>query len=119
MNRTIIFAFGAAVAGVTAILLWSSLHPTKSTPGEVPTAPIASATVVAPTNLLPPKSTHPKVKTRASEFNADEQKSFAANFEKRYKPAISNWCKAFGGHVPLKPADVNTNRFVERVGVDS
>jgi len=59
------------------------------------------------------------VKHRASEFNADQKAEFMANFQRKYQPAIAEWCKAFAGHVPVGAEGVTTEDFVERIGVNA
>lgn len=118
---------GHAVSGAFILVVAGGLfsfclfrHPAKEVQpsATIPAEPIAAAAtnVQVAANIPPVGQEKPKVKTRFSEFRDDEKSEFAANFEKRFKPALYKWCNAFDGHVPFAPETVTPEKIVERVG---
>lgn len=55
---------------------------------------------------------------RASNFSQSERDKFLLDFEQRYRPAISNWCDAFAGHLPFRFDEVTPEKLVERFSKD-
>ena len=56
------------------------------------------------------------LKFRPSEFSDNQKSDFAENFEKKYRPAILKWSKAYHGHLPIAPEDITADKLAERVG---
>jgi hypothetical protein len=50
-------------------------------------------------------------------LSEDQKEDFAMVFAKRLKPAISNWCSAYSGHIPLTADSVTQDKFIERMGI--
>jgi len=101
------------------LLYWIIDH--SVTKATVPTplqTDIALATK-APANVSSNAAFHVKVKTRYSEFTDAEKAEFQTNFEKRYKPALSNWCNAYGNHVPFSQSSVIPDKLAERIGMNA
>jgi hypothetical protein len=59
---------------------------------------------------------HARIRVRAVDLSEIEKADFSANFEKKYKPTISNWCQAYQGHLAFSPSQVTADKFVERLG---
>ncbi|HET7625006.1 MAG TPA: hypothetical protein VFM25_07040 [Verrucomicrobiae bacterium] len=60
-----------------------------------------------------------KIRLSASDFSEDEWSQFLSDFKRRYKPAVSNWCAAYEGHIPFSSDDVTPGNFVERISKNS
>lgn len=56
------------------------------------------------------------VRVRPSEFNEEQMAEFRTNFDRKYRPAVSNWCNAYKGHLPFSLAALTADKFVERLG---
>jgi hypothetical protein len=48
---------------------------------------------------------------RASDFSPQEKIDLEKKFNSRFKPALENWCKAYGGRSPFLPSDVSFDKF--------
>ena len=106
------------VALVCSLYLMTNRSTTKP-PISTPPQPAIALLTNAPPSVSSNTTRHVKVKTRYSEFTDAERAEFEANFESKYKPALSNWCKAYGDHVPFSPDAVTQDKLAERVGVNA
>lgn len=52
----------------------------------------------------------------ASQLTEAELDQVRADFETHLKPAFSNWCRAYAGHIPFDPAKLTADKFVARFG---
>jgi hypothetical protein len=116
--KVILFTAGLVVI-LLVLCLYRSTHSEKGNPVQtnVSAQPgVFLAITNIPTNTPIVVRQRPKIKRRVSELTSDEKSKFLVNFETRYKPALSAWCKAYEGHVPFSPESVTADKFVERVG---
>lgn len=125
-----VIAGGLAV--ITSLLVWRW---PRERVEQLPIQPAAPMQSTVPMQIPPPmdtpapvsvpvKSTEwhvpgstPKIKSYVDEFTDQEKAEIAANFEKRYKPAIEKWAKAWQGHLPINPDDITMDAFKARVGM--
>jgi hypothetical protein len=111
-----------AVVVLSSVLFWhlSKLEArSAATAIQTPSQPISAPVALAPATALTANPPRSRVKHRASEFTADQEAEFMANFEGKYKPAIAKWCNVFNGHVPFTQDEVTAEKLVERIGIDS
>ena len=104
----------AVVLALVGVKHWGTAPP-PAKPVSIAVAPalVTNAFTNSPAVVIKPL---PKFKRKAMELSDDEKAEFLDSFEKRYKPALAHWCKAFDGHVPFSPDSVTPDNFVERVG---
>jgi hypothetical protein len=106
------------------VVCWLTLR-VKQTPNG--TAATNEPTLPAPqaiTNSLLTRTSAPtasksRIRLSAAEFSGEQRAEFTTDFERKFKPAISNWANAFAGHLPLAPEQVQPEQLVERIGRDS
>ena len=117
-SKKIVLATASLVVAALLLYLMISRPVTKALISTPPQPAVAKITN-APPNVLSNSTHHIKVKTRYSEFTEAEKAEFQANFEKRYKPALSNWCNAYGNHVPFSQSSVIPDKLAERIGMNA
>lgn len=114
----IILATAVVAVIVVLLLLINNRSVVKVSAVPLPKGAVASVGN-APVNVSSNAAHHLKVKTKYSEFTDAEKAEFHANFENRYKPALSNWCKIYGDHVPFSRWEVTADKLAERVGMNT
>ena len=101
------------------LLYWVINRSVTKAPVSAPPQPAVALATNTPPNVSSNAGFHVKVKTRYSEFTDAEKAEFQANFEKRYRPALSNWCNAYGSHVPFSQRSVTPDKLAERIGMNA
>lgn len=119
MNHNKIFPLIVSMGAILLLfyILYHGLQPKVPAPlrAQISAVVVTNAAFAALSNSVH----HVKVKTRYAEFTDAERSEFDLNFENRYKPALSNWCNAYNGHLPFSSEAVTKDKFVERVGINS
>jgi hypothetical protein len=58
------------------------------------------------------------IRVRVADFKPQELLAFESDFTTKYRPAVSNWCRAFSGRIPFSLDKLSSSNLVERLGQD-
>jgi hypothetical protein len=96
------------------LLLTHERRPAMPDPAPVPPVPPAPDATPAATNLhVQPRN----VGVRKPNLTPEERAELAKKFNEQLKPVVENWCRAYSGHLPVRPEEFTLDKFKERMGM--
>jgi hypothetical protein len=118
-RKIILVAIACVLVFATGFLMFRVKTPETQTTAITPKPEQDAPPDTPPTNPTTAGPLKSSIRRRVADFSADEKAQFLADFEQRYRPAISNWCSAYDGHLPLAPEHITPDKFVERFSRDT
>jgi hypothetical protein len=118
-NRSVLFVGVVAILAGLVGLLRRNGTPTSS---EKPLAEATGTSVevlTAPFAAKPVQSTVIATNRGFAGLTEREKEELGRRFTDRFKPALTNWCNAYAGHIPFDPNDWKPEHFVHRLGENS
>jgi hypothetical protein len=115
-------SLAAVVFGLLLVIAFFWQQPKREkafiAPLPAAVAPMPEVLLTQQSNGSPSNTQTPTngVRHRASDLIGGRKAEFKDNFDKKYKPAVERWCRAFQGHVPFDPDSLTADKFVESIG---
>ena len=115
-GRGLILIALMAIGGLI-VLFWKSTSQSNNSQAVLPAASIKPASASGRSSAQTNRPSRPhSFTTRVADMTADEKSELAKKFSEKFQPAVEQWFKAYGDHIPFRPEDFTLEKFHSRLG---